>query len=100
MAKKRMVATKLMKVEVTATGSGTPYRLSVYIVVGPGSGVERGDVTGPRSHASRQDRSLERRVGIDVAGNNPEPKASADPVERGEGQPGEHPDPLDPADTG
>jgi hypothetical protein len=30
-----MVATKLMKVEVTATGSGTPYRLIVYIVVGP-----------------------------------------------------------------
>ena len=35
MAKKRMVATKLMKVEVTATGSGTPYRRIVYIVVGP-----------------------------------------------------------------
>ena len=35
MAKKRMVATKLMKVDVTATGSGTPYRRMVYIVMGP-----------------------------------------------------------------
>jgi hypothetical protein len=34
MAKKRMVPTKLMKVEVTATGSGTPKRRIVYIVIG------------------------------------------------------------------
>jgi hypothetical protein len=30
-----MVATKLMKVEVTATGSDTPYRRMVYMVIGP-----------------------------------------------------------------
>jgi hypothetical protein len=35
MAKNRMVATKLMKVEVTATGRGTPYRRMVYMVIGP-----------------------------------------------------------------
>ncbi len=34
MAKKRMVDKKLMNVDVTATGSGIPYRRSVYIVIG------------------------------------------------------------------
>src|SRR5512132_230254 len=34
-AKNATVAMKVMRVEVAATGSGTPYRRMVYIIIGP-----------------------------------------------------------------
>ena len=99
MAKKRIVATKLMKVEVTATGSGTPARRMAYIVIGPAPEVERRDVPSPRAHPAGQEHADQRRTGMHVSRHHPEPQTSTQPVHRRQSQPHEHPYPVNAADA-
>ena len=59
----------------------------------PRARIERRDVPGPGSHPAREDAPFERRPREDVPGADPEPQASADPVQGGQRQAHEHPCP-------